>query len=189
MDLAWDWPTAQSALMILLLRVVDVSIDTLRVIAVFRGKRVLASGFGFASAFLFILVVATVLKPPMALAQMLGYAIGFAAGNYVGMLIADRFASAYLLLRVFSRHHGRDICARMRDAGHAVTLISGEGRDGAVPILFSLVKREAGPGVIELVRSTDAKAFVVSEPINRALGGFVAPALPNRGWLSFGTRT
>ncbi|MBA3847478.1 MAG: DUF2179 domain-containing protein [Planctomycetes bacterium] len=189
MEFAWDWPIVQSALMILVLRVIDVSIDTLRVIAVFRGRQVLASGFGFVSAFIFIMVVATVLKPPLALAQMLGYACGFAAGNFVGMQIADRFATAYLLLRVFSRRHGHEICARLRDAGHAVTLISGEGRDGVVPILFSLVKRQTGPGVIELVRSIDDKAFVVSEPIDRALGGFVAPSMPNRGWLSFGPRT
>lgn len=161
------------ALLIFALRVCDMSMDTLRVMSMVRGKRIRASLFGLVEAGVFIMAIAKVLSPPIRPLEMAGYAAGFAAGTFIGMTLAQRLTTNHVLFRVLSPKHGEAICWSLRDAGFAVTCVEAEGKSGPVPILWTVINRKNGERLIALVRKLDPKAFIVSEPIDHACGGFV----------------
>ena len=161
------------AVFIFLCRVSDVSIDTLRVISIVKGQRGLAAVFGMLASGIFIVALATMFRPPIHWLQMVGYAAGFGVGTLVGMTLATRFSSEFVLLRVLSRPPGGPISDRLRSGGFAVTAVAGEGRDGPVEILFSVVRRSQARKALDLVRAVDAKAFIVLEPVQHGAGGYV----------------
>lgn len=169
-----DWQrVALGAAFIFLCRVSDVSIDTLRVISIVKGQRVLAAVFGMLASGIFIVALATIFRPPIHWLQMVGYAAGFGIGTLVGMTLATRLSSEFVLFRVLSRPPGGPISDRLRSGGFAVTAVAGEGRDGPVEILFSVVRRSQARKALDLVCAVDAKAFVVLEPVQHAAGGHV----------------
>ena len=169
------WAALPGAAFIFLARVTDMSIDTLRVLALVRGKRYKAAVLGFLEAGIFISALSLVLVPPLHWIQILGYASGFGVGTLMGMFVGRLVATDFVLMRILSRTHGRQICDCLRGEGIAVTEVTGQGRDGPIPILFTLAKRVPAQHALDLVRRIDANAFVVIEPIQQAIGGH----LPN----------
>jgi uncharacterized protein YebE (UPF0316 family) len=169
-----EWQrVALGAAFIFLCRVSDVSIDTLRVISIVKGQRGLAAVFGMLASGIFIVALATMFRPPIHWLQMVGYAAGFGVGTLVGMTLAAWLSSEFVLLRVLSRPPGGPISDRLRSGGFAVTAVAGEGRDGPVEILFSVVRRSQARKALDLVRAVDAKAFIVLEPVQHGAGGYV----------------
>jgi uncharacterized protein YebE (UPF0316 family) len=169
-----DWQRiALGAAFIFLCRISDVSLDTLRVISIVKGQRVRAMVFGMLASGIFIVALVTVFRPPIHWFQMVGYAGGFGVGTLVGMTLAERLSAEFVLLRILSRPPGGLISDRLRSDGFAVTTIAGQGRDGPVEILFSVVRRSQARKALDLVRAVDAKAFVVLEPVQHAAGGHV----------------
>lgn len=169
-----------STLIIFCLRLCDMTIDTLRVMSMVRGLKWRTAGLGFMQALIFIATLAQVLTPPIHPYQMLGYALGFSVGTLIGMTIGARISSAFLLFHVISRKSAQEICDGLRVAGFAVTTVAGEGREGPLMVLYVVMKRTQGREALKFVRSIDKEAFVVSQPIERAMGGYV-PQIVNPG--------
>ena len=161
------------ALAIFACRVCDMSLDTLRVVSLVKGNAVRAAILGFCEALIFITAISQVLRPPFCLLYMLAYASGFGGGTLAGTVIAGVVASQFVLLRVLSRDHASDIINAFRREGFRVTVVQGEGQLGPVPILFSVMERRICKRAIELVRRLDEKAFVLVEPVEEAVGGYV----------------
>lgn len=164
---------AIAAASIFVLRVADMSIDSIRVLSMVKGYRARAALLGALEAGLFIVAISEVLGGPMQWPQMLGYALGFGGGTFAGSTIAALLASNYVLLRVLSREQAREIAEKLRNQGYRVTAVQGEGRDGPVLILFSALERCLAEKAMNYVRKIDEKAFVTLEPIERAAGGYL----------------
>ena len=79
-------------LLIFLARVLDVSLGTLRIIFISRGKKYLAPALGFLEVFIWIVAVSQIMRGVQDWVSYLAYAAGFATGNYVGMWIENRLA-------------------------------------------------------------------------------------------------
>ena len=119
-------------LLIFSLRIVDVSLDTMRVIFLVRGKRTMAALLGFAMALVWIIAVGNAMKHLDSIWHVLGYAAGFATGNVVGITIDRAVAFGLTQLRIVSKHGGVEIAEALRERGYGATEFSGFGRDGSV---------------------------------------------------------
>ena len=113
------------AFMIMLLRICDMSLDTIRVLFVVRGKKLLVFILGFFQSVIFVVAISSVLTKMGNILNVLGYALGFATGNVVGMLIENRLAIGHILVTIISSTRGTSIAERLRASGYAVTEISG----------------------------------------------------------------
>jgi uncharacterized protein YebE (UPF0316 family) len=82
-------------------RVIDVTLRPLRIIFISRGKKYIAPLLGFVEVFIWIAVVAQIVRGVNDLITYLVYAAGFAAGNFVGMYIEDRLVIGTQVIRVF----------------------------------------------------------------------------------------
>lgn len=170
-----DWftlPALGSALLIFVLRVGDMSLDTLRMLFVMRGHKGLAWLSGFLQSLLFVIAFSSVLSNLDNPLNIVGYAAGFATGNVVGMLIEARLAIGYTHLRIISSRRGNMLAEKLREAGYAVTEIAGRGKDGTVNILSCSVQRKNADAVLQVVQQVDPEAFVTKEEVSAVRRGF-----------------
>ncbi|MFN3308908.1 MAG: DUF2179 domain-containing protein [Anaerolineales bacterium] len=161
--------------MIFLMRVSDMTLDTLRVLVVMRGKKSIAWVLGFCQSAIFVLAISTVLSNLDNPLNMIGYAAGFATGNVVGMWIEERLAIGHLHLRIISSRRGAAIAEALRAEGYAVTEIPARGKDGTVSLLAISVLRKNAGKVQEMIRSIDEEAFITAEDVRPLRRGFWRP--------------
>jgi uncharacterized protein YebE (UPF0316 family) len=160
------------ALVIFLLRICDMSMDTIRVLFVVRGKKLFVFILGFLQAVIFVVAISSVLTKMSNLLNVLAYALGFATGNVVGMLIENRLAIGHTMVTIISSRLGSNIAERLRASGYAVTEISGRGKDGTVFELHASINRRDVDSVETIVLETDPQAFVTTEDIRPVRRGF-----------------
>lgn len=158
--------------MIFLMRVSDMTLDTLRVLVVMRGKKSIAWVLGFCQSAIFVLAISTVLSNLDNPLNMIGYAAGFATGNVVGMWIEERLAIGHLHLRIISSRRGAAIAEALRAEGYAVTEIPARGKDGTVSLLAISVLRKNAGKVQDLIRTIDDEAFITAEDVRPLRRGF-----------------
>jgi uncharacterized protein YebE (UPF0316 family) len=163
------------ALLIFGLRIIDVSIGTVRTLFTIRGQRVVAGVLGFIESGVFIFAISKVLseagRDPV---RMVGYAAGFATGTVLGITIEKWIASGTVLVRIISPRHAVRLRANLLNEGFGVTAVRGEGRDGEVMVLFVVAPRRRAKQVLAAVQEVDADAFVTTEPVSHAMGGHLA---------------
>ena len=165
-------PTTLMPFIIFLMRVTDMSLDTLRVLFVIRGRRPLAWIMGFFQSALWVVAITSVLSNLDNLWNVIGYAGGFATGNVVGMMIEERLAIGHGHLRIISSRRGKAIAEAIRDEGYALTEISGRGKDGTVSVISCSVKRRDIDNVQRGVYAIDPQAFITVEDIRPLHRGY-----------------
>ncbi len=166
------WAAAGSAALIFALRIVDVSIATVRMLVIIRGERLMAWVLGFFQALVFVVAIRQIFANLDNVWNMVGYAAGFATGTVVGMWLEERLAMGYSHIRVISPGRGAVLAQRLREAGFAVTEVAGRGRDGTVNVLNLTVQRKRVPEIRRLVTNFDPKAFITVEDVRPLRRGY-----------------
>ena len=159
-------------LSIFVLRVVNMALDTLRVLYTVRGRVREAWIFGFLTSLIFVVAISIVLTNLENLWNVIAYAAGFATGNVVGMKIEDRLAVGHADIRIISTHLGKEIANAIRAAGYAATELPARGRDGNVTVISCSVMRRDIERVRTEVDTIDPAAFVTVEDIRPLHRGF-----------------
>jgi uncharacterized protein YebE (UPF0316 family) len=172
MILTLTWQTIGTALLIFLVRVLGISMDTLRFMLTMRGKQAIAWILGFFVTVLYVLTFGAVLKDLTNILYMIGYAAGFATGNVVGMHIERKLALGYSHISVVSKTKGGEIAEMLRQKDFAVTQIPGQGMDGPVLISDLVVRRKEIPAVEKIALETDHEAFITIEDITPLRSGY-----------------
>lgn len=160
------------ALLIFVLRIGDMSLDTIRVLFVVRGRKGLAWVLGFFQALIFVVAISSVLSNLNNLFNVLGYAAGFATGNVVGMLIEERMALGHIHLTIYSSTRGAAVAEALRKDGFGVTEVSGRGKDGTVTVLHCSVLRKKVDAVETIVLEEDPSAFITTSDVRQVRRGF-----------------
>lgn len=169
--------SAWGPLLIFSLRIVDVSLATLRMLLSVRGLKVVAPIIGFFEVLVWIFAVGNAIKHLESPLHLLGYAAGFSSGTLVGLWIEEKMALGMATVRVMSLHGGVEIAEALRERGFGVTEFAGHGREGTVEMVYAVMRRRDLPAVYREVNVWDPNAFVtVEEPRNI-----------QRGWM-FGKR-
>ncbi len=161
-----------AGLFVFTMRVIDMSLDTLRLLFVMRGRKLLAGGIGVVQATVFILAVSAVLSGPLDPFTVAGYALGFGTGVVIGMLAEQRLALGHAMLRVYAPNSGVAIADGLRAAGFAVTEFSAHGRDGEITVINSAIARRDIAKAQDTVRQIDASAFVTVDDIQPLQRGY-----------------
>jgi uncharacterized protein YebE (UPF0316 family) len=148
------------------------SLDTLRVLFVMRGRKGIAWVLGFSESVIYIVAITRVLANLGNPLTVLGYAAGFATGNVVGMLIEERLAIGHIQMSIISSTRGVALAQALREAGFAVTEVPARGKDGMVHLLNASVLRKDVPNIERVVHEVDAEAFVTTSDVRPLRHGF-----------------
>lgn len=168
----FTWQAIGTAFLIFLVRVLSISMDTLRFMLTMRGKRGIAWILGFFESVLFVLTVGAVLNDMSNFLYIIGYAAGFATGNVVGMRIEKQLAVGFSHMSVISITKGSEIARALRENDFAVTEIPAQGKDGPVFINDLSVRRKDLKTVEKIIQETDAEAFVTIEDVTPLRAGY-----------------
>jgi uncharacterized protein YebE (UPF0316 family) len=160
-------------LLIFCLRIVDVSLATIRVLLAVRGIRLVAPLIGFFEVLIWIFAVGTAIQHLESPLHLIGYAAGFSTGTLVGMSIEEKMAFGMATVRIVSQHGGVELAEALRERGFGVTEFAGQGREGRVEVVYAALRRRDLPQVFEEVRTWDPEAFVTVEEPRAIHRGFM----------------
>ena len=161
-----------SALLIFVLRMIGITFSTLRILMVVRGRKTYAWIFGLSQALTFIVALSWLVSDLGNWMKIHGYAMGFATGLVIGMIIENRMAFGYTNIRIISPHRGLETAEGLRDEGYAVTEVSAYGRDGAVAILHCSVLRRYENQIRNSITQLDPEAFIIAKNVYLVQHGF-----------------
>lgn len=146
-------------------RIVDVTLGTLRIIFVSKGEKFLAPIMGFFEVLIWIVVISEIFSGATNFVAYLSYAGGYAAGNFVGILIEQRIAFGILLCRVYTMKNGKELVSLLNKQNFGATLIHGSGSLGEIDIIETVVERKVLKKVDKIFTSFDPNAFYVAEDV------------------------
>ena len=163
---------------IFIARIADVSLDTVRILLIARGKKALAPLLGFVQVIIWLLVIRQIFLNLSNAVCFIAYAAGFSAGTWIGMLIEEKMALGIQVIRIISREEAGQLIQFLREKNYRVTRVNGYGATGEVSIIYTIVKRQEMSKVIKIVRDFNPKAFYTVEDIHAISQDFSGPRRP-----------
>jgi len=160
------------ATIIFFTRVLNMALDTVRMLTVVRGMRTITWILGVLQTVTFVLALGSVMSDLDNPVKIIAYSFGFATGNVIGMMIEKRLAFGFVNMTIISSVRGQALAEKLRSQGHAVTEIPARGKDGSVSILECSVQRKFVPEVQTTVLECDPGAFITSRDIQKIWRGY-----------------
>lgn len=156
-------------------RVLDVSLGTIRIIFISKGRRIIAPLLGFIEVLIWLMAIRQIIHNVKNVACYVAFAGGFAMGNYVGMLIEEKLAMGMEVFRVIIKQGGEELFHSFQKAGYGVTRIEAQGATGKVNVIFAIIKRSEHIKVIEMIHKFNPKAFYSVEDVRAVSEGIFPP--------------
>ncbi|HNR43031.1 MAG TPA: DUF2179 domain-containing protein [Bacteroidales bacterium] len=164
--------------MIFLARICDVSIGTMRIIFVSKGKKNIAPVLGFFEVLIWITAISKIMQNLDNYINYVAYAAGFATGNFIGMIIEEKLAMGIQMIRVFAHERGRDLVQILNSNGFGATSVEAHGAIEKVHLVYSIVHRHELANVLELINEFNPKAFFTIEDVKSVNEGIFTPRKP-----------
>lgn len=169
-------------LLIFLSRIVDVTFGTLRIIFIARGLSILAALVGFFEVLVWLLAITQVMQNLTNWVTYFAYALGFSAGNFVGIAIEKRLAIGNLIIRIITRREADDLVKFLWDSGYGVTSVNARGETGPVKLIFTIAKRKKLPEIVGIIKRFNPNAFYTIEDV-RFVNETLTPSMIGRRQL------
>jgi len=152
-------------LLIFISRIMDVTLDTLRIVFISRGNKTIAPILGFFEILIWLIAITRIMQNLDNVTTYIAYAAGFATGNYIGLKVEERLALGTQIIRVITGKDASELIESLRNNGFGVTAVDAEGKNGPVHIIFLIAKRQVIGEVISLVNHHNPKAFYSIEDV------------------------
>lgn len=152
-------------------RICDVTLDTLRIIYVSRGIKILAASIGFIEVLIWLFAITQIFKNLANPLCYVAYAGGFAMGNFIGILIEERMAIGTVVIRIITQKDATELIELLKNEGYGVTHMDAQGSLGPVKIIFTIVKRKDIDHVLEIISSCNPLAFYTIEDVRSVRKG------------------
>ena len=159
--------------LIMVARIFDVSIGTVRIIFVSKGKEKLAAFLGFFEVLIWLIAISQVLNNLTHFTSYIGYALGFALGNIIGIMIEKNLAVGMQIIRIIKRNKLETLQMILRDEGYGVTTVNGRGGKGKIDIVYVVVERKNTPDVMKIIKEVEPDSFVTIQDIYSYQKGYI----------------
>lgn len=149
-----------------------VSLFTLRLIFLIKGRRGAASFLAMLEVFIYLAGLNLVLQNLSDPVNMAAYCLGFGAGVYTGSRIEEYMALGYSVVQVIADSVETTLPDKLRSFGYGVTSWAADGRDGKRLVMQVLVKRSNEKKLMDSIAAEAPRAFVISHEPRQFKGGF-----------------
>jgi len=155
--------------------------ETIRVIYISRGIKYLAPIIAFFEIVIWLLAMEVVMQDLANIANFLAFALGFAMGTYVGLVIEEKLSIGMVILRIVTTDESNEeIVAFMQSENYGITTLDATGSRGSVKMILSLVNRTDVPRITQHIQATNPHAFFSIEDVRYVNQGVFRPKKPNR---------
>ncbi|MAX06126.1 MAG: DUF2179 domain-containing protein [Flavobacteriales bacterium] len=152
-----------SAGIIFSLRLADQSLGTMRSLLVAKNKPIYAALIGLVESAIWIVAISQVIKDIDDPFLIGAYASGFAAGTILGSYIERLVGLGNIVVRVFSPADSPSVAEKLRENGHGVTVIDGQGKDGPIKIYWCVISRRRLRSVLKMIEEINPKAYITTD--------------------------
>ena len=156
-------------------RVSDVSLGTLRIIFISKGNRKLSPLVGFFEVIIWLLAAGQIFSNLTNVIYYIAYALGFATGNYFGLIIEQKLSLGLLSLRLFITEDPESLINTLKDQGYGLTVLGAQGRTHDVTLVIMIIRRKDLSKVFKVIRETHPQTFVTIEQVQSVKGGIFPP--------------
>jgi uncharacterized protein YebE (UPF0316 family) len=155
-------------LLIFFARILDVSINTVRIIYVLGGRKFTSTLLGFFESFIWLMAIRQIFEHLDNWMCYVAYPAGFAAGIFVGMIIEEKIAYGKVIVRIITRKDVHTLLAYLNKEYFRYTYVKAEGPDGLENLVFTVLQREKLEALLETLKVILPTAFYTVEKVNRA---------------------
>lgn len=156
-------------------KMIEVTVDTLRIMFIGKGKRMSGAIFGFISVVLWIILVNSVLtnisEDPL---KAVIYCVAYGCGIYLGTTLESQLAVGLTSIQiVLNCEQVEELGAVLRDEGFGVTLLEGHSVNGMKRgLVFVQLRRKRVPEAIRIARGICDDAVISVSDVRQVRGGF-----------------
>ncbi|HMQ10674.1 MAG TPA: DUF5698 domain-containing protein [Oligoflexia bacterium] len=162
-------------ILIFFARLLDMTLDTVRVIYVTRGEKYTAAILGFFQTLIWVFAISQVIANLGGLLNAFAYAAGFSAGTFVGIFVEGKLALGKVMLRLVTRKNSDDLLSVLEEAGYGYTVSKGHGHRGEVSIIYIVVVKKLLKKCMDLIRQNHPRAFISVSDVKEAQEDIMPP--------------
>lgn len=161
-------------LIIFIVKVVEVTISTLRIVLITKDHRIKGAFLAFFEVSIWLIVVSVVLKDitedPI---KIVVYALGFAVGNYCGSWLENKLGTGNASVEVIcKRSDAKLISSALREDGLAITSVPAKGMKSPREILVMYIPRKKVQKTVKSIRTINENVVITIHDIKPIYGGY-----------------
>ena len=160
-------------IIIMLARISDVTLGTVRIIVVAKGDKYLAPVLGFFEVLIWILTLGVIMANLNNWLAYIFYALGFAIGNYVGILLEERLAMGNVIVHVVTKQEATGLIRILIEDKFKITHLKANGEEGEVSVIYVVVKRKNLQELVNKIKRSNPKAFFSIEDVRYVSEGLL----------------
>jgi uncharacterized protein YebE (UPF0316 family) len=170
------WTGIPLYLLIFVGKVLEVTMSTLRIIFVGKGRKLVGVAFGLIEVSVGLIITSLVLNDlysdPF---KIVVYVAAFEVGISLGMTIEGRMALGLTSMQaVATEEQAHSVGLALREAGFGVTILRGHSVDGTQrDMVFVQLRRRRVDEAVHIVQSTAPQAVISVSDIKSIKGGFL----------------
>lgn len=160
---------------IFLVRIIDVSLGTLRTIITVKGRNMLASMVGFVEVFVWFVIAREALNTDVdSIWIAISYSLGFATGTYIGGYLSDHFISGNLGVQVVTSTKNDKLIDEIKKQGYGISVVDIKGRYDKKDkyMLFIEIDKKDISHLKNMIKKIDEKAFIVVNETKYVQNGY-----------------
>jgi len=138
----------------------------MRALLVAKNKPIYAALIGLVESAIWIVAISQVIKDIDDPVLIGAYAAGFAAGTILGTYIERIVGVGNIVVRVFCPANSPSVAETLRENGHGVTVIDGEGKEGPVKIYLCVIPRRKLKSVLGMIEEINPNAYITTDMAN-----------------------
>ena len=155
---------------IFLVRILDVSLGTIRTIMTVKNKNLIASIIGFIEITVWFLVVKEALTTDNNnILIVFSYAAGFSTGTYIGGILSNKYIKGYATVQVITTNNNLETI--LRKHGYGVTAVNIKNKNQKMLIIQ--INNKTTEEIKLLINKNDQKAFIVINETKYIQNGFI----------------
>ena len=160
-------------LLIILARIIDVSLGTMRIILIGKGYKNVAPIIGFFEILIWIVAVSQIMQNLDRWYYYLCFAFGYAMGTFIGMKIENKLSLGQVVVRIITSEDSQELMQCLKENNYNFTIVDANGKFGPVKIIFMITQRHTLNETIKLIEKHNPAAFFSIEDVR-----YVNGALP-----------
>lgn len=186
---SWIFAWIILPLLIILARIADQTIGTLRLIFLSKGFRVLAPVLGFFEVIIWLLAVSQIFQHLDNWFTYVAYGFGFAIGNYIGIVVEQKISLGNVIVRIIPKFDTTELISYLKERNYGITSVPAEGSRGPVKVIFSIIKRRDIDDFVTIIKRFNPNAFYTIEDVRSVHEGVMHRAPSRSVFQSFGFHT
>ena len=159
--------------LIMLSKIADVTLGTIRIILVAKGNKFLAPVLGFFEVLIWVVTMGLIMSNLDNWLAYFFYAFGFAIGNYIGIHLEERLAMGNVMVRIVTKKKAGDLIRILKARKYKITYLSAHGVQGEVAIIYVPVKRKMLQTLMNRVKKTHPLALLSIEDVRYVSEGLM----------------